>query len=133
MGRVNGIEMSIRLCIFSVLADADSHDSFAIGCVIAGFGYGAVTSCWEATVQEFVGARKWPKLHSTIETVSATLLVIFVTGISFVVGQDNGLQFAMFILGLVTAAVSFIWIIIAGVSIYRTKVRTLSLKRKWTF
>ncbi|CAH2237244.1 jg11213 [Pararge aegeria aegeria] len=123
----------ISTCACFVLAEANNHDSFAIGCVIAGFGYGAITSCWESTVQEFVGARKWPKLHSTIETVSATLLVVLVVGLSFVVGKDNGLQFAMFILGLITAVVSFIWIIITGVSIYKTKVRTLSFKRKWTF
>lgn len=118
---------------FSVLAEANNHDSFAIGCVIAGFGYGAITSCWESTVQEFIGARKWPKLHSTIETLSVALLVIFVVGLSFVVEQDNGLQFIMFTLGILTAVVSFLWIIIAGVSIYKTKVRTLSLRRKWTF
>ncbi|XP_023938207.2 uncharacterized protein LOC112045999 [Bicyclus anynana] len=123
----------VSTCACFVLAEANNHDSFAIGCVIAGFGYGAVTSCWESTVQEFIGARKWPKLHSTIETVSATLLVIFVVGISFVVQEDNGLQFSMFILGIITAVVSFVWIVISGVSIYRTKVRTLSFKRKWTF
>ncbi|XP_034825132.1 uncharacterized protein [Maniola hyperantus] len=123
----------VSTCACFVLAEANNHDSFAIGCVVAGFGYGAITSCWESTVQEFLGARKWPKLHSTIETLSATLLAILVVGLSFVVEQDNGLQFIMFILGLLTAVVSFIWIIIAGVSIYKTKVRTLSLRRKWVF
>ncbi|KAF9405131.1 hypothetical protein HW555_013999, partial [Spodoptera exigua] len=85
---------------FRFLAGADNHDSFSIGCVIAGFGYGAVSCCWETAVQDFVGARKWPKLHSPLETISGTLLAVFVVGISFIVDKERGLQTAMFILAI---------------------------------
>ncbi|KAI5641167.1 chitin binding peritrophin-A domain-containing protein [Phthorimaea operculella] len=83
----------------TLLAEAKNHDTFSFGCVIAGFGYGAITSCWETAVQEFVGARKWPKLHSTLETLSVSLLAGIILGLSFVIKQASDLQFCMFIVG----------------------------------
>ncbi|XP_047545967.1 uncharacterized protein LOC125077898 [Vanessa atalanta] len=120
----------ITTCACFVLAEARNHDSFAIGCVAAGFGYGAVTSCWETAAQDFVGARKWPKIHSTLETLSAILQALFVVGLLVVLRQESGLQFSMLILGVILAVCTFIWSIIAIVSIYKSKVRSFSFKRK---
>ncbi|CAK1551951.1 unnamed protein product [Leptosia nina] len=116
-----------------VLAADNNHDSYSIGCVIAGFGYGAVTSCWEGTVQDYVGARKWPKVHSALETLSATLLAVFVAGISFVVEKENGLKLVMFILGITLAVITILWVVIGAVSIYLTKVKSLRLHKKSLF
>ncbi|PZC82518.1 hypothetical protein B5X24_HaOG210267 [Helicoverpa armigera] len=116
-----------------VLADADNHDSFSIGCVIAGFGYGAISCCWETAVQDFVGARKWPKLHSPLETISGTLLAVFVFGISFIVDHERGLQFAMFILAIILSIISFLWLIIAVTYIYRTKLKSVRIGKRWMF
>ncbi|XP_028163776.1 uncharacterized protein LOC114355244 isoform X1 [Ostrinia furnacalis] len=108
-----------------VLAEANNHDYYSIGCVVAGIGYGAITSCWETSVQDFVGARKWPKFHSTLETLSSTILTLFVVGLCFIVEQEGGLQRSMFVLGVILAAITFVWCIIAAVAIYVTKVRSL--------
>lgn len=110
------------LFFFTVLAEAKNHDVFSIGCVVAGLGYGAITSCWEAAVQEFVGARKWPKLHSALETLSATLLAIFVLGQSFLINYTGDVQYSMFVLGIMMSIATFIWMILAAVAIYVTKV-----------
>lgn len=116
---------------FTVLAEANNHDFFSIGCVVAGIGYGAITSCWETSVQDFVGTRKWPKLHSTLETLSSTLLTLFVVVLCFLIGDEGGLQRCMFIVGVVLAVITVIWSIIAIVAIYVTKVRSLKLGRSW--
>lgn len=117
----------------AVLAVADNHDSFSIGCVIAGFGYGAISCCWETAVQDFVGARKWPKLHSPLETISGTLLAVFVVGISFIVDQERGLQLAMFILAIILSVITFVWLIIAIAYIYITKLKSVRLNKRWAF
>ncbi|XP_045492193.1 uncharacterized protein LOC123691708 [Colias croceus] len=116
-----------------VLAADNNHDSYSIGCVIAGFGFGAVASSWETAVQDFVGARKWPKIHSTLETLSACLMTVFVVGLSFTIEKANGPQFVMFILGILLASATFVWFIIAAVSIYLTNIRTMRLGRKCLF
>lgn len=118
-----------------MLAEASSYDSFSIGCVIAGFGYGAITSCWETTAQEFVGARNWPKIHSTLETVSAVLQALFVVGLIFVLQKEDrsGLQFSMFILGVIIAMCTFVWFVITSLYFYKSKVKSFSFRRKWWF
>lgn len=116
-----------------VLAVADNHDSFSIGCVIAGFGYGAISCCWETAVQDFVGARKWPKLHSPLETISGILLAVFVVGISFIVDQERGLQYAMFILAIILSIITIVWFIIAIAYIYITKLKSIRLNKRWVF
>ncbi|KAF9822826.1 hypothetical protein SFRURICE_000895 [Spodoptera frugiperda] len=120
-----GVVISTLGCF--VLAEADNHDSFSIGCVIAGFGYGAVSCCWETAVQDFVGARKWPKLHSPLETISGALLAVFVVGISFIVDEERGLQTAMFILAITLSVISFIWLIISICYIYMTKLKSIRI------
>lgn len=121
----------VSFSIIAVLAEARNHDYFSIGCVVAGIGYGAITSCWETSVQDFVGARKWPKIHSTLETISSTLLTVFVVGLCILIGTDGGLQHCMFILGVIYAVITFVWTMIALFAIYVTKVRSLNLGR-WT-
>lgn len=118
-----------------MLAEASSYDSFSIGCVIAGFGYGVITSCWETTAQDFVGARNWPKIHSTLETVSAVLQALFVVGLIFVLQKEDrsGLQFSMFILGIIIAMCTFVWFVITSVYFYKSKVKSFSFRRKWWF
>ncbi|KPJ01859.1 Monocarboxylate transporter 9 [Papilio xuthus] len=120
---VFGLITSTIACF--VFAQTNNHDSFAIGCVISGLGYGAVTSCCETAVQDFVGARKWPKFHSTLETFSATLLTIFVVCLSFIVGQEHGYQNSMFIIGIVLSAVTFLWLVLAIIALYDTKLKYL--------
>lgn len=115
----------------SVLAEADNHDIFSIGVVIAGFGYGAITSCWETTVQHFVGPRKWSKLHSTLETVSGSMLALFVVGISFIVENYKGLQLVMFVLGIVLFGITGLWILLLIASMIITKVRAVRLGKNW--
>ncbi|XP_049888134.1 uncharacterized protein LOC126382362 [Pectinophora gossypiella] len=118
---VIGLAISTAACF--ILAEARNHDMFSIGCVVAGLGYGAITSCWETAIQDFVGARKWPKLHSPLETLSASLLAVFVLGLSFGIKQTNDLQYPMFILGIVLSVVTFIWTILSVISIYVNHVR----------
>ncbi|XP_072942154.1 uncharacterized protein [Epargyreus clarus] len=125
---VLGLIISIAACI--VLGEANNHDLLSIGCVVAGLGYGAVSSCSETAVQDFIGARKWPKIHSPLEILSAVLLVLFMTGLSFLTTQ-GGLQYLMLILAVTLSIVTLVWIIIAAVSIYTTKVRSLRLGRNW--
>lgn len=115
----------------AVLAEANNHDMFSIGIVVAGFGYGAITSCWETTIQDFVGARKWPKLHSTLETLTGCLLTSFVVGISFVIGTEGGLQLVMFIMGVTLFGITILWTVLVAVSIYVTKVRSMRLGKRW--
>lgn len=126
---VLGLVTSTVACF--LLAEAHNHDTFSIGCVVAGFGYGAITSCCETAIQDFVGARKWPKIHSTLETLSAVLFGVFSLGSSFLFSEEGGLQFALFILGVLLSVVTFVWIILALVSIYITKVRSARLGRRW--
>lgn len=104
---------------------------FAIGCVVGGLGFGAITSCWEAAVQDFLGARKWPKLHSTLETLSSIVLASFVATISFMVNQNGDLQYPMFILGIILAVITIVWMILAAVALYFTKVRSFRSGRRW--
>lgn len=99
--------------------------------MISGFGYGAITSCWETTVQDFVGPRKWPKIQSTLETVSGSLLVIFFVGICFVVENEKGLQEVMFILGIVLLGITTIWLFLVIVSMCVSKIRAVRLGRNW--
>ncbi|XP_013134817.1 PREDICTED: uncharacterized protein LOC106100497 [Papilio polytes] len=120
---VFGLITSTIACF--VFAETNNHDSFAIGCVISGLGYGAVTSCCETAVQDFVGARKWPKFQSTLETLSASLLSLFVVGLSFIVGQEHGYQYSMFIIGIVLSAVTILWLVLALISLYDTKLKYL--------
>ncbi|CAH0397570.1 unnamed protein product [Chilo suppressalis] len=129
---VSAVGLVIGTAACFVMAVASNHDSFSIGCVVAGLSYGAITSCWETSAQDFVGARKWPKFHSTLETLSSTLLVLFVFGISYVVDGEGGLQTSMFILGVTLSVITFVWLIIALVSLYLTKVRSLTMGRPWT-
>ncbi|KAM3967944.1 uncharacterized protein ACR2FA_003943 [Aphomia sociella] len=128
---VIGLIISSGACF--LLAEAKNHDLLSIGCVIAGLGYGAVSSCWETAVQDFVGLRKWPKFHSTMETLSGMLLCGFCLGISFLVDHEGGLQLTLFILSGILAGITVIWTILAMVSLYLTKVRSLRLGRRWTF
>ncbi|XP_075972243.1 uncharacterized protein LOC142974033 isoform X2 [Anticarsia gemmatalis] len=128
---VVGLFVSTAACF--VLAEADNHDSFSIGCVIAGFGYGAISCCWETAVQDFVGARKWPKLHSPLETISGLIITVFVIGISFIVDQDRGLQLAMFILAIILSIITVIWLVIALIYFYITKLRNRRLGKRWLF
>lgn len=109
-----------------MIAEANDHDIFAIGCVVAGIGYGAISSCWETAVQDFVGVRKWPKFHSALETLSASLLAIFVCGLSMLIKQGYDFQYAMFVLGILLAIVTLVWIIIAMLSIYITNSKSFS-------
>lgn len=118
---------------FAVLAEATDHDTISIGCVVAGFGYGAVSTCWETTIQDYVGARKWPKIHSPLETLSAVALTVFVIGISFIVDQEGGLQKSIFILGIVLGIITVLWTILAAVAIYVAKFRSIRLGRRWIF
>ncbi|XP_059061949.1 uncharacterized protein LOC131854804 [Achroia grisella] len=120
---VIGLIISTGGCF--LLAAADNHDLLSIACVIGGFGYGAITSCWETTVQDFVGLRKWPKIHSTMETLSGILLFVFCLCILFLVDQENGPKSALLILSVVLAGITVIWTILAAVSLYMTKVRSL--------
>lgn len=103
----------------------------SIGIVVAGFGYGAITSSWETTIQDYLGARKWPKLHSTLETLSGCLLTAFVVGIAFVVDTEGGLQFVVFILGFFFLGITIVWTVVIAVSIYLMKVRSIRLGRRW--
>ncbi|CAB3228575.1 unnamed protein product, partial [Arctia plantaginis] len=123
-----GLLISTLACI--LLSRADNHDSFSIGCVIAGLGYGAISCCWESTVQDFVGARKWPKLHSPLETISGLSLAIFVIGISFIVDQPQGLQFALFILAILLSITTFVWLIVAVFYVYTTKVKKIKMGKR---
>ncbi|KAL4714447.1 hypothetical protein ACJJTC_017742 [Scirpophaga incertulas] len=116
-----------------VLSIAENHDIFSIGCVVAGVGYGAITSCWETSVQDFVGARKWPKIHSTLETLSSILLAVFVLSISFIIDEEEGLQRAMMIITIILALITIVWTGLAVVSIYITNVRSLRLDRRCLF
>ncbi|XP_053600079.1 uncharacterized protein LOC128669343 [Plodia interpunctella] len=126
-----GLLISTVACF--VLSIATNHDLFSIGCVVGGLGYGALTSCWETAVQDFVGLRKWPKFHSALETLSGTLLFVFWVGLSFVVDQDGGVQYAMFIQSSILAGITLVWVILAAVSLYFTKVRSLRFGRRWKF
>ncbi|CAH0759353.1 unnamed protein product [Diatraea saccharalis] len=130
---VSVIGLLIGTAASFLLAEANTHDSFSIACVVAGMGYGAVSSCWETSAQDFVGTRKWPKFHSTLETLSSTLLVIFVFGLSYVVDSENGLQTSMFILGIILAIITFVWLVISLVSLYFTKMRSLKFGRPWMY
>ncbi|KAG6450724.1 uncharacterized protein LOC115443940 isoform X2 [Manduca sexta] len=126
-----GVIVSTAACF--LLAEAHNHDTFSIGCVVAGFGYGAISSCWETAVQDFVGARKWPKIHSTLETLSATMFAIFVLGICFTVKGSEDLQFTIFILAIILSVISVVWLILSAIAIYTTKVRSMRLGRRlWT-
>lgn len=119
-------------CLFTVIAEANTHDAFSIGCVVAGLGFGALSSCWEIAAQDFVGAHKWTKIHSTLETLSAICAASFVFGLSFLVPlEDSGDKHFIFILGLALSTVSVIWLIIAVVSIYVAKMRSFRLKQNW--
>lgn len=104
---------------------------FSIGIVIAGFGYGAISSCWETTIQDFVGPRKWPKIHSTLETISGCILTGFVVGLSFIIDTKNGLQLVMFIMAITLATITFIWFLIVIVSLYKDNVRSSRLAKRW--
>lgn len=84
-------------------------------------------------MQDFVGARKWPKLHSPLETISGTLLTGFVVGISFIVDQDRGLQLAMYILAIILSIISFVWLTIGIAYIYMTKLKSVRLNKRWVF
>ncbi|XP_041973134.1 uncharacterized protein LOC121728877 [Aricia agestis] len=126
---VSGLVISTCACF--VLSEANTHDTFSIGCVIAGFGFGAITSSWETAAQEYVGAHKWSKVHSTLETLSAVLLGLLTTGLSFVVEREGGIQFAMYIQGLIMSVITFVWLVIAAISIYTAKVRNINLKLNW--
>ncbi|XP_026765199.2 uncharacterized protein LOC113523424 [Galleria mellonella] len=116
-----------------LLARAKTYDLLSIGCVIGGFGFGAISSCWETAVQDFVGMRKWPKVNSTMETCSGILLFVFYLGILFLVDEEDGLQCALLILSAVLTGVTFMWTILAVVSLYLTKVRSLRPGRRCMF
>lgn len=109
-----------------MIAEARDHDIFAIGCVVAGVGYGAISSCWETAVQDFVGGRKWPKLHSALETLSASLLAVFICGLSILIKHGYDCQYAMLVLGILLAVVTLVWTIIAMLSIYFTNSRSFN-------
>ncbi|KAJ0179473.1 hypothetical protein K1T71_005185 [Dendrolimus kikuchii] len=126
-----GLIVSTAACF--VLAEATSHDTISIGCVVAGFGYGAISTCWETTVQDYVGARKWSKIHSPLETLSSCVLTVFVIGISFIVDQKDGLQKTIFILASVLGIITVLWAVIAAIAIYVTKLRSIRLGRRWIF
>lgn len=125
------LSVMLNEIIVSVLAKADNHDMFSIGVVISGFGYGAITSCWETTVQEFVGPRKWPKIQSSLETVSGCLLGLFFVGISFIVENEKGLQQVMFIQGIVLLGITTIWIVLVVVSMCVSKIRAVRLGKNF--
>ncbi|CAK1578574.1 unnamed protein product [Parnassius mnemosyne] len=126
---VIGLIVTTTACF--VFAETNNHDTFAIGCVISGFGYGAVTSCCDTAIQDFVGARKWPKVHSTLETLSASLLALFVTGLSLVMGQEGGFNYSMFIMGIIMLAITIVWSILATIALYETKLRYIRPGRRW--
>ncbi|XP_032511997.2 uncharacterized protein LOC116766295 isoform X1 [Danaus plexippus] len=123
--------LAISTCACFVFLRAENLDLFSIGYVVAGFGYGIITSSWEKTAHELVGTRKWAKIHSTLETLSAALIALFCVGLSFVIGRDNGLQMSLLIIGVTMSAISLIWAIIVMVCLYKTKVKSYGLKRKW--
>ncbi|XP_026326566.1 uncharacterized protein LOC113235171 isoform X2 [Hyposmocoma kahamanoa] len=121
---VVGLIMSTAACF--MIAEARDHDVFAIGCVVSGIGYGAISSCWETAVQDFVGVRKWPKVHSALETLSASFLAVFVCGLSILIKYGYDFQYAMFVLGILLAVVTLVWTIIAILSIYITNSKSFS-------
>ncbi|XP_047989083.1 uncharacterized protein LOC125228531 isoform X1 [Leguminivora glycinivorella] len=124
---VLGLTISTLACF--VLAASDSHDAFSIGCVVAGLGFGAISSCWEGAVQDFVGARKWPKLRSTLETLSALLLVTFFVLVCLFTDMETNLQQYLFILGIIISVVTLVWIVIAAVSIYNNTIKMCLFNR----
>ncbi|XP_013185819.2 uncharacterized protein LOC106131303 isoform X2 [Amyelois transitella] len=128
---VIGLLISTGACF--ILSIATNHDLFSIGCVIAGLGYGALTSCWETAAQDFVGLRKWPKFHSALETLSGTLLFLFWVGLSFLVDREGGVQYAMFIQSSILVGITVIWVILAAISLYFTKLRSLGCGQRCTF
>lgn len=128
---VVGLIISTVSCF--VLAEADNHNSFSIGCVIAGFGYGAISCCWETAVQDFVGARKWPKFHSPLETISGLVLTIFVIGISFIVDNEKGLQQSMSILAIILSIITLVWLAIVLIYLYITKMKNMRFSKRWIF
>ncbi|XP_068627845.1 uncharacterized protein [Battus philenor] len=126
---VIGLKVATAACF--VFSETNSHDSFAIGCVVSGLGFGAVASCCDTAVQDFVGARKWAKIQSTLETLSASLLTLFVVGLSFVISREGGFQYSMFLIGIVMSVITIVWLILAAVALYDTKLKYLRLKWPW--
>lgn len=112
------------------MSESKNHDSFSVGCTVAGFGFGAITSCWESTAQDFVGPRKWSKVHSTLETLSATLLVLFVISMLTLSQNVEDLQTWFVVLGYILGSVTMVWFIIAAVMLYNTKLKNITVPRK---
>lgn len=124
---VLGLIISTLACF--VLAASSTHDMFSVGCVVAGLGFGAISSCWEGAVQDFVGVRKWPKLRSTLETLSAVLIVTLFVSVCLFTDMESNLQLYLFILGIILSVVTLIWTIIAAVSIYNTTIKMCLFNR----
>ncbi|XP_061728443.1 uncharacterized protein LOC133533468 isoform X2 [Cydia pomonella] len=124
---VLGLIISTLACF--VLAASSTHDMFSVGCVVAGLGFGAISSCWEGAVQDFVGVRKWPKLRSTLETLSAVLIVTLFVFVCLFTDMESNLQLYLFILGITLSVVTLIWTIIAAVSIYNTTIKMCLFNR----
>ncbi|CAG9563259.1 unnamed protein product [Danaus chrysippus] len=80
---VCGLVISTSACF--VFLRAENLDLFSIGYVVAGFGYGIIISSWEKTAHELVGTRKWAKIHSTLETLSASLIALFCVGLFYLI------------------------------------------------
>lgn len=121
--------LTVSTIALFLVSKSNSHDSFSVGCIVAGFGFGAITSCWETTVQDFVGARKWPKVNSTLDTLSGTLLVIFVTCMSFIAPESKNIQLWFLVLGCILATATITWCIIAIIVLIGASVKKIKFTK----
>lgn len=114
-----------------MVSQSNSHDSFSVGCIVAGFGFGAVTYCYETTIQHFVGVRKWPKIQSTLETLTGMFLAVFVICLSYLSPKDKNIQTWYVILGCVQISIFVVWLIIAIVMFIKTTMKKVQLGKRW--
>lgn len=117
-----------------MIAEAGSHDTFSIGCIVAGLGFGAISSCWETAAKDFMGAHKWTKVQSALETLSGICAAAFVSGLLFLCPLDDGVEkYYIFILGIVLSIVALVWLIIAVMTSNVAKMRSFRLKNNYLF
>lgn len=111
----------------AVIAETYSHDAFSIACVITGTGFGALLSSWESAAQDFIGVHKWSKVRSTLETLSGISVAGFTFGLIFLVPleEPGGFHLYLTIISYTLTAVLSVWFIIAVISLYILKVRSL--------
>ncbi|XP_011568360.3 uncharacterized protein LOC105398009 [Plutella xylostella] len=121
------IGLSIITAACYVIAETYSHDAFSIACVITGTGFGALLSSWESAAQDFIGVHKWSKVRSTLETLSGMSVAGFTFGLIFLVPleEPGGFHLCLTIISYTLTAVLSVWFIIAVISLYILKVRSL--------